>query len=75
MGTIAQIKEAVALSPPSVHIAMNAIGIWKGNGRDGDIDDNPESISFIASSFLETCLSNISSAFEKAILLFPSYAA
>jgi hypothetical protein len=73
LGKIAEIEEAVSSELFTVHIGMNVIGIWQGDGWYGIIRDHSELIPYIPNALDNLGLQKIKKAFQEVIVLFPKF--
>ena len=71
LGTLEKIKEEVSPELFTLHIGMNMIGNWKGEGWWGLISDQPELAPFIPDTLEAFGLPVLKTAFENVIACFP----
>ena len=71
LGTLEEIKEKVSPELFTLHIGMNMIGNWKGEGWWGVISEQVELIPFIPDTLEALGLSDLKTAFENVISCFP----
>ena len=67
LGTLEKIKEEVSPELFTLHIGMNMIGNWKGEGWWGLISDQPELVQFIPDTLEAFGLPVLKTAFENVI--------
>lgn len=72
-GNLDTIKKKVSPDLFTIHIAINMIGIWQGDGWYGIIGDNPTLIPYISETLDKLDLLEIKEAFQKVISLFPDF--
>ena len=71
MGSLEEIKEKVSPELFMLHIGMNTIGCWRGEGWWGVISEQVELVPFIPDALEALGLSDIKAAFENVISCFP----
>ncbi len=71
MGSLEDIKANVSPDLFYLHIGINLVGIWKGEGWDGIIGEQADFVPYIPAVLTELNLSDIRDAFENVIKLYP----
>lgn len=73
IGNLSEIKEQVSSELFILHIGMNMIGNWQGEGWWGVISEQPELVPFIPTVLDSFGLHDLKTAFENSIMIFPEY--
>lgn len=73
IGELSQIKEKVSSELLTLHIGINMIGNWKGEGWWGVISEQAELVPFIPTVLQSFGLHELKTAFENVINIFPGY--
>ena len=71
MGNLEEIKEKVSPNLFNLHIGINMIGNWKGEGWWGIICEHADLVSYIPETLDKFNLTELKIAFENVIKLFP----
>lgn len=73
IGTLTEIKEKVCPELFVIHIGVNMIGIWKGDGWGSVISENAVLVPYIPSNLETLNLQDLKAAFERVISVFPDF--
>ena len=68
-----RIKQQVSHELFILHISMNMIGNWKGEGWWGVISEQAELVPYIPEALQALQLNHLKTAFEDVISIFPAY--
>jgi len=71
MGSLEDIKANVSPDLFYLHVGINIVGIWKGEGWDGIIVEQADFVPYIPVVLTELNLPDIRDAFENVIKLYP----
>ncbi|RGB52577.1 hypothetical protein DXA09_07130 [Absiella sp. AM54-8XD] len=73
IGSLSEIKQQVSHELFILHISMNMIGNWKGEGWWGVISEQAELVPYIPEALQALQLNHLKTAFEDVISIFPAY--
>lgn len=73
IGSLEEIKEKVSTDLFYLHIGINMIGVWKGEGWWGIICEQADFVPYIPMTLDKLNLPELKLAFENIIKLFPEY--
>lgn len=73
IGNLEEIKEKVSSDLFYLHVGINMIGIWKGEGWWGIIAEQADFVPYIPIALDKLNLTELKTAFENIIKLFPDY--
>lgn len=73
MGTLAEIETIVSPDLFILHIGINMIGNWKGEGWWGVISEQAELVPYISKTLDAFGLNDLKTAYEHILSVFPEY--
>ncbi|MBQ7774870.1 MAG: hypothetical protein IJ379_03025 [Lachnospiraceae bacterium] len=73
LGSLEEIREAVSPELFYLHVGMNMIGNWKGEGWWGVICEHADLIPYIPATLEQLNLPKLKAAFENVVSLFPEH--
>lgn len=73
IGSVEEIKKRVSPELFILHIGINAIGNWKGEGWWGIISEQAELVPFLSEMLTAFQLNNLKPPFERILSVFPEY--
>jgi hypothetical protein len=73
MGTLKNIRKKTSLELFTVHISLQVIGIWQGDGWHSIIVDNPGLLPYVPHALEQLGLTEVKKEFEDLIKIFPEF--